>query len=256
MCPWPRFQAALLDEDSYVVAYQKWRGEPRAPLKKNPDWRERGDCIACNQCVAVCPVGIDIRDGLQLECIGCGLCIDACNDVMARIGRPRELITLDTERNQMLRAAGLAPVHRIVRPRTIIYAAIVLVIASVILFGLSARASLDINILPERNPLFVTLSDGGIRNGYTIKILNKSRDEQRYDLAVAGLEGASLAVIGQPEGAPAALLAKPDAVTSYRVYVTAPLAAIDGDAVDMTVVLTDRATGAATRHETVFRGPA
>jgi cytochrome c oxidase accessory protein FixG len=256
MCPWPRFQSALLDQDSYVVTYQKWRGEPRAQLKKNADWSVRGDCIACNQCVAVCPMGIDIRDGLQLECIGCGLCIDACNDVMAKIGRPPELITLDTERNQARRAEGLAPVRRLVRPRTIIYAAILVLIGAGVLVGLSARAAVDVTVLHDRNPLFVTLSDGSIRNGYTIKILNKSRDEQRYDLAVTGLEGASLAVIGQPEGAPAALLAKPDAVTSYRVYVTAPLAAIDGDAVDMTVVLTDRATGAATRHETVFRGPA
>jgi cytochrome c oxidase accessory protein FixG len=256
MCPWPRFQSALLDQDSYVVTYQKWRGEPRAPLKKNADWSVRGDCIACNQCVAVCPMGIDIRDGLQLECIGCGLCIDACNDVMAKIGRPPELITLDTERNQARRAEGLAPVRRLVRPRTIVYAAILVLIGAGVLVGLSARAAVDVTVLHDRNPLFVTLADGSIRNGYTIKILNKSRDEQRYDLAVAGLEGASLAVIGQPEGAPAALLAKPDAVTSYRVYVTAPLAAIDGDAVDMTVVLTDRATGAATRHETVFRGPA
>jgi len=256
MCPWPRFQSALLDQDSYVVTYQKWRGEPRAPLKKNADWSVRGDCIACNQCVAVCPMGIDIRDGLQLECIGCGLCIDACNDVMAKIARPPELITLDTERNQARRAEGLAPVRRLVRPRTIIYAAILVLIGAGVLVGLSARAAVDVTVLHDRNPLFVTLSDGSIRNGYTIKILNKSRDEQRYDLAVAGLQGASLAVIGQPEDASAALLAKPDAVTSYRVYVTAPPAAIDGDAVDMTVVLTDRATGAATRHETVFRGPA
>jgi cytochrome c oxidase accessory protein FixG len=222
MCPWPRFQSALLDQDSYVVTYQKWRGEPRAPLKKNADWSVRGDCIACNQCVAVCPMGIDIRDGLQLECIGCGLCIDACNDVMAKIARPPELITLDTERNQARRAEGLAPVRRLVRPRTIIYAAILVLIGAGVLVGLSARAAVDVTVLHDRNPLFVTLSDGSIRNGYTIKILNKSRDEQRYDLAVAGLQGASLAVIGQPEDASAALLAKPDAVTSYRVYVTAP----------------------------------
>jgi cytochrome c oxidase accessory protein FixG len=256
MCPWPRFQSALLDQDSYVVTYQKWRGEPRAPLKKNADWSGRGDCIACNQCVAVCPMGIDIRHGLQLECIGCGLCIDACNDVMGRIGRPPELITLDTERNQARRAEGLAPVRRLVRPRTLIYAAILVLISAGVMVGLSARAAVDVAVLHDRNPLFVTLSDGSIRNGYTIKILNKSREEQRYGLAVAGLEGASLAVTGQPEGGPAALLAKPDAVTSYRIYVTAPAAAIDEDAVDLTLVLTDRGTGAATRRETIFRGPA
>ncbi|MEO1017070.1 MAG: cytochrome c oxidase accessory protein CcoG, partial [Pseudomonadota bacterium] len=100
MCPWPRFQSALLDEHSLVVTYQDWRGEPRGKHRKGDDWDDRGDCIDCKKCVAVCPTGIDIRDGLQLECIGCGLCVDACNDVMGRIGRPPELITFDSERNQ------------------------------------------------------------------------------------------------------------------------------------------------------------
>ena len=257
MCPWPRFQAALLDENSYVVTYQKWRGEPRAPLKKNPDWSGRGDCIACNQCVAVCPMGIDIRDGLQLECIGCGLCIDACNDVMARIGRPSELITLDTERNQVLRAAGQTPEHRIVRPRTIIYAAILLVVAAVMLVGLTARASLDVNILPERNPLFVTLSDGSIRNGYTIKILNKSHDPRVYDLTLDGLPGATLTVLGQEqEGADVARLsARPDAVTTYRVYVTAPRSSVTEESQPLAMVLSDQHDDITARHSTVFRGP-
>jgi cytochrome c oxidase accessory protein FixG len=255
MCPWPRFQSALLDQDSYVVTYQKWRGEPRAPLKKNPDWSARGDCIACNQCVAVCPMGIDIRDGLQLECIGCGLCIDACNDVMGKIGRPRELITLDTEHNQARRAQSLAPIRRFVRPRTVVYAVVLLLLAAGMLLGLSARTAVDVNILHDRNPLFVTLSDGSIRNGYTVKILNKSREGQRYDLAVAGLEGASIAVMGQPAAERVSLAAKPDAVTTLRIYVTAAAAAFNGDVAEVTMVLTDRSSGAATRHETIFRGP-
>jgi polyferredoxin len=202
-------------------------------------------------------MGIDIRDGLQLECIGCGLCVDACNDVMARIGRPPELITMDTERNQALRAAGKPPVHPIIRPRTVIYAALLLVIASVILFGLGARASVDVNILPERNPLYVTLSDGSIRNGYTIKIMNKSHEPRRYDLALEGLEGARLSVIGQnvarAEGA--ALPAGPDAVTTYRIYVTVPAAAVTEQSQPLTMVLTDREDAASARHATVFRGP-
>jgi cytochrome c oxidase accessory protein FixG len=257
MCPWPRFQAALLDGDSYVVTYQKWRGEPRAPLKKNPDWTRRGDCIACNQCVAVCPMGIDIREGLQLECIGCGLCIDACNDVMNRIGRPRELITMDTERNQTLRAAGKPPVHPIVRPRTVIYAALLLVVASVILFGLGARAAVDINILPERNPLYVTLSDGSIRNGYTIKILSKSHEPRTYDLTLERLEAATLSVVGQDVAASshAELSARPDTVTAYRIYVTAPPAVGSAGSQPLTMALTDRQDGSTVRHETVFRGP-
>jgi cytochrome c oxidase accessory protein FixG len=257
MCPWPRFQGALLDDDSYVVTYQKWRGEPRAPLKKTADWAARGDCIACNQCVAVCPMGIDIRDGLQLECIGCGLCVDACNDVMAKIGRPPELITLDTERNQVLRAQGAAPIRRLVRPRTVIYAAILVLIGAGMLIGLSARAAVDINVLHDRNPLFVTLSDGSVRNGYTVKILNKSREPRAYELSIAGLEGATLAVVGQDQAGAsrAELAARPDAVTTYRVHVSAPQDVVDGEAEDLTMILRDLTSGEAARHQTVFRGP-
>jgi cytochrome c oxidase accessory protein FixG len=257
MCPWPRFQGALLDDDSYVVTYQKWRGEPRAPLKKAADWAARGDCIACNQCVAVCPMGIDIRDGLQLECIGCGLCVDACNDVMAKIGRPPELITLDTERNQVLRAQGAAPIRRLVRPRTVIYAAILVLIGAGMLIGLSARAAVDINVLHDRNPLFVTLSDGSVRNGYTVKILNKSREPRAYELSIAGLEGATLAVVGQDQAGAsrAELAARPDAVTTYRVHVSAPQDVVDGEAEDLTMILRDLTSGEAARHQTVFRGP-
>ncbi|MDF2782482.1 MAG: fixG2 [Geminicoccaceae bacterium] len=257
MCPWPRFQGALLDDDSYVVTYQKWRGEPRAPLKKAADWAARGDCIACNQCVAVCPMGIDIRDGLQLECIGCGLCVDACNDVMAKIGRPPELITLDTERNQVLRAQGAAPIRRLVRPRTVIYAAILVLIGAGMLIGLSARAAVDINVLHDRNPLFVTLSDGSVRNGYTVKILNKSREPRAYELSIAGLEGATLAVVGQDQAGAsrAELAARPDAVTTYRVHVSAPQEVVDVEAEDLTMILRDLTSGEAARHQTVFRGP-
>ncbi len=258
MCPWPRFQGALLDQDSYVVTYEKWRGEPRGPHKKGTSWEGRGDCIACNQCVAVCPMGIDIRDGLQMECIGCGLCIDACNDVMDRIDRPRQLITLDSDRNQSRRIAGQPAIHRFIRPRTIIYAAILLVLSAGLLIALTARATVDVNVLHDRNPLFVTLSDGSIRNGYTIKILNKSREAGRYELTLAGLDDATLTVLGQEaEGTEKIVLAaKPDAVTTYRVYVTVPAAALESDTATLTLVLEDAASGPGGAYDTVFRGPA
>jgi cytochrome c oxidase accessory protein FixG len=258
MCPWPRFQSALLDQDSYVVTYQKWRGELRAPLKKNPDWSARGDCIACNQCVAVCPMGIDIRDGMQLECIGCGLCIDACNDVMTKIGRPGELVTLDTERNQARRAEGLAPVRRFVRPRTAIYAAILLLIGSGVLLGLAFRSSVDAEVLHDRNPLFVTLSDGSIQNGYTIKILNKAREPRTFQLALEGLESARLKLSGHEAdpAAPIALAAEPDSVTTYRIYISVPRAALSDKNATFWLKLTEPATGRTTGHETIFWGPA
>jgi cytochrome c oxidase accessory protein FixG len=258
MCPWPRFQAALLDEESYVVTYQKWRGEPRGPHRKGQSWEGRGDCIACNQCVAVCPMGIDIRDGLQLECIGCGLCIDACNDVMRRVDRPLDLIALSTERNQADLAAGRPAEHRLLRPRTIVYAAIILVLGVAVLVALSLRSSLDISILHDRNPLFVTLSDGSIRNGYTLKILNKGHVPQHYELTLEGLAGVTLSVLGQQadDSERVELLADPDSVTSYRVFVTAPRAEVTEEVQPIDMILSEQAGGASVAQETVFRGPA
>lgn len=257
MCPWPRFQSALLDEDSMVVTYQGWRGEPRGKHKKGQTWEGRGDCIDCKTCVAVCPTGIDIRDGLQLECIGCGLCIDACDDVMDRVDRPRGLISFDTERNQIARAEGrptVKPWSRTVRPRTITYTCVLAVVAAVLLLTLGTRASVDINVLHDRNPLFVTLSDGSIRNGYTLRILNMERAERSFTLAVDGVDGAELSVLGldEPE---LRLTAQPDTTATYRIFVAAPPGAVDGESMPFEFVLTDIASGETARQPTVFRGP-
>src|SRR3954453_10872370 len=199
MCPWPRIQGALVDRDTMAVTYEAWRGEPRGKYRKGESWAGRGDCIDCGQCVAVCPTGVDIRDGFQLECIGCGLCIDACNGVMAKIDRPANLIAYDSERNLELRAAGQPSSYRIVRPRTILYGIVVVLVALIMLTLLLTRAKVDVNILPERNPLFVTLVDGSIRNTYTVRVMNKEHVEKVYRLGVEGM-GAQIAVMGQ-EGA-------------------------------------------------------
>src|SRR5260370_34365828 len=125
MCPWPRIQAALTDEWALNVTYRYDRGEPRTSIKKAEELRSRGvlagDCVDCLQCVAVCPTGIDIRDGAQLECIMCGLCIDACDTVMKKVGRPTGLIAYDTDINVARRAEGKPPISRLVRPPTLIY---------------------------------------------------------------------------------------------------------------------------------------
>ena len=120
MCPWPRIQGAMFDEESLLVSYKEDRGETRGPHKKGASWEGRGDCIDCGQCVAACPMGIDIRDGMQLECIQCALCIDACDEIMDRVERPRGLIAYDTFRNQERRRAGETPRLNILRPRTIL----------------------------------------------------------------------------------------------------------------------------------------
>jgi polyferredoxin len=175
---------------------------------------------------------------------------------MARIGRPPELITLDTERNQARRARGEPPATRIIRPRTLVYGSILALIAAGTLIGLTARAAVEVNLLHDRNPLFVTLSDGSIRNGYTIKVLNKTHEERQYDVAIGGPDGATLSVLGEEsEDAAPVLSARPDAVATYRAYVTAPPGALAEQVRPLTFRLQDRASGAMTKHETVFRGP-
>jgi len=262
MCPWPRFQAAMFDEDTFTVTYQRQRGEPRGKHKSGTSWDGRGDCIDCDSCVAVCPTGIDIRDGQQLECIGCGLCIDACNTVMDKVGRPRGLIAFDTHANQQAKATGTSHHHRWIRPRPIIYAVVLVLVASIMLTALLMRSDVELHVLRDRAPLYVTLSDGSIRNGYTVKILNKARETRIFDLAIHGLDHARVSVVGeeaQPVDDHVKLTAKPDSVATYRVYVAEPAG---GKRVkparehnDIEFILRDARQHAQARHETVFVAP-
>src|SRR5215470_9804016 len=191
MCPWPRIQAALTDEWALNVTYRYDRGEPRMSVKKAEALRSHGepagDCIDCRQCVAVCPTGIDIRDGAQLACIMCGLCIDACDNVMNKVGRPAGLIAYDNDINIARRAAGKPPVYRFIRARTVIYAGIIVLAGIAMLYALLTRSYLEISVRHDRNPLFVTLSDGSIRNAHTVHLLNKHRDTSSIELQVEGL---------------------------------------------------------------------
>ena len=155
-----------------------------------------GDCVDCHQCVAVCPTGIDIRNGAQLGCIMCGLCIDACDNVMTKISQPTGLIAYDNDINITRRREGKPPIYRFVRPRTAIYAGIIALVGAVMLYALATRSMLEISVLHDRNPLFVTLSDGSIRNAYTVHLLNKRHDIQPVMLNVEGLSGAEIHVIG------------------------------------------------------------
>jgi cytochrome c oxidase accessory protein FixG len=257
MCPWPRFQAAMLDENSMIVTYQGWRGEPRGKHKAGQSWDGRGDCIDCRQCVAVCPTGIDIRDGQQMECIGCGLCVDACNPVMEKIGRPGNLILFDTLANQAERAAGRPPRYRFIRPRVLIYAGMLGIVAAVMLVAFLTRDMVELNVLRDRAPLFVTLSDGSVRNGYTLKILNKQRAERRYVLHVAGIPGAKLAVVGHDGAADSSveLDAKADSVASFRVYVAAPRGSLRGDSTPVTFTVREKQVGETASYNAVFMGP-
>jgi len=208
MCPWPRIQAALTDEWALNVTYRRDRGEPRMSVKKADAARTHGDragdCVDCHQCINVCPTGVDIRNGIQLGCIQCGLCIDACDNVMREIGRPAGLIGYDTDINMQRRREGKAPLYRIIRPRTLTYAAAIAIVGGIMLYALATRTTMDVNVLHERNPLFVQLSDGGVRNDYTVRILNKGA-QRSFALEVSGLPGATIRVTGidaSPDGKP------------------------------------------------------
>jgi cytochrome c oxidase accessory protein FixG len=192
MCPWPRIQTAMLDEKSLIVTYRDWRGEPRTQgVKKAASTGGKlGDCIDCNQCVAVCPTGIDIREGPQLGCITCALCIDACDKVMAQIGRPRGLIDYATLDDAVVEKAGgtANPVIKtLLRPRTLIYFALWAGIGVAMLFSLGQRTRLDISSEPDRNPRYVQLSDGSIRNAYAVKLRNMETRPRSVDLMIEGL---------------------------------------------------------------------
>lgn len=228
MCPWPRIQAALTDEWALNVTYKYDHGEPRCSLKKGRDLRalgeKIGECIDCNQCVAVCPTGIDIRNGAQLGCIQCGLCIDACNTVMKRIGRPMRLIGYDNDINVQRRTSGNTEVFRPVRPRTVVYAALIAMVCALMLHALLTRSLLDLNVLHDRNPVAVKLSAGEIRNGYTLRFLNKRGFDRVIAVDVDGPANAQIHIVGvdsvTPER-PMIVLAR-DATTELRVLVTAP----------------------------------
>ena len=221
MCPWPRIQGAMLDEHSLQVTYRYDRGEPRGAHKKGADWAGRGDCVDCNACVTACPMGIDIRNGPQLECINCGLCIDACDEIMVKVDRPEALIAYDTDAAVTDRSQGRPARYRLIRSRTIYYAVALSVVSGLMLWGLATRQMLDLHVLRDRNPTFVRLHDGAIRNAYTLKIANKTFTPQRVTIGFQGVPGASLRTTGETVGGPITVLAPANQVVALRVFVTA-----------------------------------
>src|SRR5262249_43550234 len=139
-----------------------------------------GDCIDCLQCVHVCPTGVDIRGGPNLGCIQCGLCIDACDAVMTKIGRPTRLIAYDTDLNIKRRLEGKPNAFRPLRTRTLVYTGVIALVGAIMLYTLIARSTVHLDVIHDRNPIFVKLSDGAVRNAYTVRVLNKKLDSRFF----------------------------------------------------------------------------
>ena len=258
MCPWPRIQGAMMDEESLVVTYHAGRGEPRGSVKSAPAGVKIGDCVDCNACVAACPMGIDIRDGQQLECITCALCIDACDDVMDRLKRPQGLIGYASLAGEVRAAQGATTrLIRPIRPRTIAYFTLWCLVGLIMLYALLTRADVDINVLHDRNPVFVRLADGSIRNAYTIKVLNKQHATRSFHIAVEGLKYPAIHVVGATSilNAVPVMTVDPDDVQAFRVLVSVTASNVHRDSSDIVFVISDINGGADARSDSVFKGP-
>ncbi|WP_286872570.1 cytochrome c oxidase accessory protein CcoG [Idiomarina sp. UBA4520] len=188
MCPYARFQSAMFDKDTYTVSYDAERGEPRGPRSRKTDPAEKGlgHCIDCYMCVQVCPTGIDIRNGLQYECIDCGACIDACNEVMDKMNYPRGLIRFTTERN--LAAKEKKQKTNPWRMKSIGYFIMLLAVSAVLIWDVATRIPLEVDVLRDRNQLYRENIEGQIENVFTLKLVNKSQQDQTYRIEVKGFE--------------------------------------------------------------------
>ncbi|WP_020181891.1 cytochrome c oxidase accessory protein CcoG [Methylotenera sp. 1P/1] len=197
MCPYARFQSAMFDDNTLIVAYDEQRGEPRSGRSRHVKAEAvgLGDCIDCKMCVQVCPVGIDIRDGLQYECISCGLCIDACNDIMDKMEYPRNLIRFSTKTDMEQPQLSTSILRKVLRPRVLIYSAILLVVSIGLVVSLAVRTPFKVDVVRDRGVMARFTSDGHIENVYRLQITNTTESAHDYKITVHGIE--QLSVIGQ-----------------------------------------------------------
>jgi cytochrome c oxidase accessory protein FixG len=188
MCPYARFQSAMFDRDTLIIAYDTGRGEPRGPRARSADPRAAGlgDCVDCKACVQVCPTGIDIRNGLQYECIACAACIDACDDVMEKMSYPKGLIRYTSQKALEGRES------HVVRPRMIVYGTLLGLLIIGFFVSISLRTPVGLDVMRDRNALYRPLADGGIENVYLLRILNKDTRPHRYVLSASGLPGIAI----------------------------------------------------------------
>ncbi|KQT55374.1 hypothetical protein ASG54_20515 [Aureimonas sp. Leaf460] len=263
MCPWPRIQGSMLDVNSLIVTYNDWRGEPRSrhAKKELAAGHDVGDCVDCDACVAACPMGIDIRNGQQLECITCALCIDACDSVMTKVGKPQGLVSYSTLADYQRHAetawtdgriAATAEqkgpaLSTILRPRVLVYFALWSAIGVAMTVSLATRADTSLTVIHDRAPLFTTLSDGSVRNGYDLKIVNKATLARTMTVGIEGLADAVMWTAGdERRGRTTDVVVPPDAVLDVRVFVLRPAEA--ATSTEFKFFVADTEGGEATRE--------
>ncbi len=204
MCPYARFQSAMFDKDTLIVGYDTARGEPRGSRPRSTEHvalaaQGKGDCIDCTLCVQVCPTGIDIRKGLQYECIGCAACIDVCDGVMDKMAYPRGLIRFATQTGMAQRWTQAQMFRRVLRPRVLVYGAILLLISAALATSLALRSPFRVDVVRDRGALARLVQDGKVENVYRLQVMNATELPQRYRVTVTGLAGAQVASVAEAE---------------------------------------------------------
>ncbi len=200
MCPYARFQSAMFDRDTLIIAYDDERGEPRGPRsrKADPNASGLGHCVDCNICVQVCPTGIDIRKGLQYECIGCAACIDGCDQVMDKMGYAKGLIRYASE-NALARHYDAATMwKRMWRPRTLLYTSLLAVIIVATGVSLALRNPLKVDVIRDRGALARETTQGMIENVYRLQIMNTGERARQFTITAEGLPGLRVVGVEQP----------------------------------------------------------
>jgi cytochrome c oxidase accessory protein FixG len=195
MCPYARFQSAMFDPDTLIVTYDNERGEPRGAGSRKVGRAEQGlgDCVACNLCVQVCPTGIDIRKGLQYECIGCAACIDACDHVMEKAGLPKGLVRYSTQHALKEHFAGTGIWRNVFRPRVFVYMGILGAVTAALVVAVAVRIPLKVDVIRDRGALAREVEDGRIENTYRLQVMNTGEQGHRYVISAAGLDGLEIA---------------------------------------------------------------
>jgi cytochrome c oxidase accessory protein FixG len=191
MCPYARFQSAMFDKDTLIVTYDAERGEPRGARSKKADPAKLnlGACVDCSLCVQVCPTGIDIRNGLQYQCIGCGACADVCDEVMDKVGYPRGLVKYSTENAMTKHWTQKQTLRHVFRPRVLVYTSILTAIVLAIFVSLATRTPFKVDVVRDRGVMARVVEDGKTENVYRLQLMNATESDQRYKITVNGLPG-------------------------------------------------------------------
>ncbi|OYX29429.1 MAG: cytochrome c oxidase accessory protein CcoG [Hydrogenophilales bacterium 32-62-9] len=237
MCPYARFQSVMFDSDTLTVTYDASIGEPRGPRSKKTDYKAAGlgSCVDCNVCVQVCPTGIDIRNGLQYECIGCAACIDGCDQIMDKMGYPHGLIRYTTENVVKGKYPDSGILKHILRPRTLIYSVLLTLIAGAFVYSLATRVPLRVDVVRDRVALSKETDDGMIENVYRLQLINKDDQPHRYTLQASGINGLQLVTASREVSAaplqtidiPVSLIADPVDLQGRSIAVTFSIRSTD-----------------------------